>query len=205
MLSFLSTSVPKTDTASQNPIRTEDGKTEVHFLGNDPTTKYGLRVRVPPGTSIHEPPYHWHKYQSETFLVHSGVMRATLEGTEKTIPAGQTITIAPGLHHTFANGSTDENLIISTGLDPAERERDEAFFRNIYMYLEDCRKAKRCPNVAQIMLFLYFFDCYPGLPGPKVVSRPLSQVLVFILGVMIGKWLLGFKESYPEYYQRKAE
>lgn len=80
-----------------------------------------------------------------------------------------------------------------------ERERDEAFFRNLYCYLDDCRKAGREPHVVQLMLFLGFFDCYPALPGPKVVSWSLSQVLVFVVGVMVGKWLLGLKESYPEY------
>ena len=132
-------------------------------------------------------------------------MRATVEGSDQTIMAGQSVTILPGQHHTFVNPSETEPLVVSTGLDPVERERDEAFFRNLYCYSDDCRKVGREPNAAQLMLFLYFFDCYPALPGPKVVSRPLSQVLVFVVGVMVGKWLLGFKETYPEYYQRKVE
>ena len=132
-------------------------------------------------------------------------MRATLEGADQTINAGESITILPGQHHTFVNPSETEPLVVSTGLDPVERERDEAFFRNLYSYLDDCRTAEREPHVAQLMLFLYFFDCYPALPGPKVVARPLSQMLVFLVGIVVGKWLLGFRESYSEYYQRKAE
>ncbi|KAL8791991.1 MAG: hypothetical protein Q9195_005409 [Heterodermia aff. obscurata] len=197
MLSFLTTPLPKTLTATQNPLTTENGQTTIHFFANDPSAKYGMKTRVKPGFTIHVPPMHWHKHQTETFLIHSGAMRATLEGSDQTITAGESITIAPGLHHTFVNPSETEPLVVSTGLDPVERERDEAFFRNL--------KAGREPHVAQLMLFLHFFDCYPALPGPKRVSRPLSQVLVFVLGVVVGKWLLGFKESYSEYYQRKVE
>lgn len=132
-------------------------------------------------------------------------MRAVLDGSDKIIPAGQSVTIQPGLYHMFHNHSQTEDLVFSMGLDPMERERDEAFFRNLYSYLDDCRMAGKSPHIAQLWLFHYFFDCYPALPGPKVLSRPLSQVLVFVVGVMVGKWLLGFKASYPEYYQRKVE
>ncbi|KAG6986466.1 hypothetical protein G7Y79_00082g100820 [Physcia stellaris] len=205
MLSFLAPRLSKTPTATQNPLRTEDSQNAFHFFAADPSVEFAMKAHIKPGPTIHVPPYHWHKYQTETFLIHSGTMRATQEGSDKIIPAGQSITVEPGLYHTFYNNSMTENLSFSTGLDPMERERDEAFFRNIYSYLDDCRKAGKSPHIAQLMLFLYFFDCYPALPGPKSLSRPLSQVLVFVVGIMVGKLLLGFKESYPEYYQRKVE
>ena len=205
MLSILTTPIPRTRTATHNPLMTEDGQTSIHFFANDPSAKYGMKTRVKPGFTVHVPPMHWHKYQAETFLIHSGTMRATLEGSDQSITAGESITIAPGQRHTFINPSDTEPMVMSTGLDPVERERDEAFFRNLYCYLDDCRKAGRAPHVAQLMLFLYFFDCYPALPGPKAVSQPLSQVLVFVVGVVVGKWLLGFEETYPEYYQQKVE
>ena len=127
-------------------------------------------------------------------------MRATLEGSTQLIPVGSSITIAPGLYHTFVNDSATEEMEVSTGLDPAERERDEAFFRNLYGYLDDCRKAGMAPHVAQMCLFLWFFDCYLALPGPKWVGRPASRVLSFVVGVVLGKWVLGMRESYEEYY-----
>ena len=131
-------------------------------------------------------------------------MRATVEGSEKIIPVGQRVTIEPGIYHTFHNNSETEPLVFSTGLDPMERERDEAFFRNLYSYIDDCRKSERAPQVPQLCLFLHFFDCYLALPGPKLIMKPLSQALVFFIGVVIGKWLLGMKPSYPEYYKRAS-
>ena len=63
-------------------------------------------------------------------------MGATLERSDKIIPAGQSITIEPGLYHTFHNNSEIEPMVVSTGLDPAERDRVEAFFRNLYSKLQ---------------------------------------------------------------------
>lgn len=132
-------------------------------------------------------------------------MRATLEGKDHLFTAGQTLTIKQGLYHTFENNSDAEPLVVSIGLDHLERKRDEAFFRNLYSYLDDCRMAKRAPQLPQLCLFLYFFDCYLALPGPKVLMKPLRQVLVFVIGVVVGKWLLGFKETYPEYYKEASK
>ena len=61
------------------------------------------------------------------------------------------------------------------------------------------------PHIAQLCLFLYFIDCYPAFRGPKFVAKLVSQISVFILGVLIGKWLLGFKKSYPEYYRKEID
>ena len=189
--------------AHLDTITTEDGATSVQFLGNDPDALYAIQATVKPGNTIHKPPYHWHKYQIETFFINSGTFRVTLDGDQTDIPAGSTVTVEPGVHHTFANASETEPMVISVGLDPLERERDEAFFRNLYGYLDDCRVEGMTPNLAQMCLFLHFFDCYMALPGPKVIMHPLSELLVFILGVVVGKWMLGLRESYPEYYKEK--
>lgn len=156
MFSFLASHPPKTHTATHNPVETEDGQSSIHFFTNDPDSPYAMKAHVKPGFTIHVPPYHWHKYQSETFQINSGSMRATLEGSDTIIPAGDSITILPGQHHTFNNASDDEDLVISTGLDPMERERDEAFFRNLYSYLDDCRKEGVGPSLPQLMLFFAF-------------------------------------------------
>ena len=204
MLSFLARAPQKHSQAHLSNITTEDGATSVQFFANDPDSPYAMKATVKPGKTIHTPPYHWHKYQTETFLINSGTFRATLEGQEKDIPAGNSITIEPGVYHTFSNPSKTEPLVVSTGLDPAERERDEAFFRNLYCYVDDCRKEGMAPNIAQLCLFLHFFDCYLALPGPKVIMKPFSQLMVMVLGVVLGKWVLGFRESYTEYYKKKG-
>ena len=205
MLSFLARSPAKSPQAHVDTIHTEDGQTAIKFFTNDSKAEYGMKLQAKAGATIHVPPYHWHKYQTETFLVHSGTMRVTLEGQDRLIPAGRSTTIEPGLYHTFANDSDTEQLVVSIGLDPLERDRDEAFFRNLYCYLDDCQKTGMAPNLAQLCLFLYFFDCFLAIPGPRFAARPFSQALVFVLGVAIGKWLLGFKESYPEYYKKQTQ
>jgi hypothetical protein len=43
-----------------------------------------------------------------------------------------------------------------------------------------------------------------GLPGPRFISKPLGIVLNFIGGVVIGKWLFGYRDSYSEYYKPKS-
>ena len=199
MLSF-NAQPPRTRQSHLRTISTEDGRTRVEFLSSDPTSTYSMRTVVPPGPTIHAPPYHWHKYQTETFKVESGIFLANIEGQEQAITAGNTYSVEPGVYHTFSNGSPDADLVIWTGLDPQERERDEAFFRNLYGYLDDCRKAGMQPSLCQICLWLHLFDCYLALPGPRRLAMWVSQWLVWTLGVVVGKWLLGMKESYPEYY-----
>ncbi|KAL9105015.1 MAG: hypothetical protein Q9163_000112 [Psora crenata] len=205
MLSFLARMPPRTSQAHLRTIHTEDGENAVEFLVDDDKADYGMKSWSKPGPTILDPPYHWHKYQTERFLVHSGTMRSTLEGQDKLISAGETIVIKPGLYHTYRNNSDTEQLIVSTGLDPSAHERDEAFFRNLYCYLDDCRKADMAPHIAQVCLFLYLFDCYLAIPGPRSIAKPLSQALVFLLGVVVGKWLLGYKEIYPEYYKSNSQ
>lgn len=201
MLSFLNRQPPRTKQSHLTTISTEDGRTRSEFFANDPTSTYAMRTTLHPGPTIHTPPYHWHKYQIESFTVESGIQRATLEGKVIDTTAGNTLTIEPGAYHTFDNGSPDQDLVTCLGLDPLERVRDEAFFRNIYCYSNDCRKAGWKPNVCQMCLFLHFFDCYLALPGPRKLAMWVSEWLVWILGVVVGKGLLGMRETYPEYWE----
>lgn len=64
---------------------------------------------------------------------------------------------------------------------------------------------KQAPSIFQIMLWLWMFDCYVALPGPKWLGVPVSQGLVFVLGVVVGKWMLGYRESYEEYFAGDIE
>lgn len=181
-------------------IYTEDGSTETEFLAEDSTSPHVLRSRQRPGASIHDPPYHWHKFQTECFTVESGTFVATLDGEEQTFKPGQKCIIQPGRYHTFKNGSQDEDLVFLIHFTPQERDRDEAFFRNIYSYLEDCRRAGMSPSICQLCLWMLIFDCYLALPGPRKLAMWFSPWLMWFLGVVIGQGLLGMKESYPEYY-----
>ena len=62
--------------------------------------------------------------------------------------------------------------------------------------------------MCQVMLFLWMFDCYVALPGGESwmwVMKPISELMVWVLGVVFGKWVMGFQESYPEYWDGDVE
>lgn len=112
------------------------------------------------------------------------------------------MTILPELYHTFAfDTSLDEDLSIKIWAEPEEGASDK-FFRNLFSYLDDCRKAKSPPNTFQLLLFLHSGETYLVLPQlPKFLGKFISQrVLGYVGGKVIGEKLLGFKESYPEYW-----
>lgn len=48
-------------------------------------------------------------------------------------------------------------------------------------------------------------DTFLALPGPKLVAKPLAVFVHFIGGVVIGKWLLGYSDSYSEYSHQEVD
>jgi hypothetical protein len=53
----------------------------------------------------------------------------------------------------------------------------------------------------QVLLFNWVGGVVLALPGPAIIAKPLGIALNFIGGLLLGKYLLGYKESYPEYYK----
>jgi hypothetical protein len=47
-------------------------------------------------------------------------------------------------------------------------------------------------------------DVILALPGPKFIAKTLGVMLNFFGGLVIGKWLLGYTEYYPEYSHAKT-
>jgi hypothetical protein len=37
-------------------------------------------------------------------------------------------------------------------------------------------------------------------PGPDAISKPLGVLWNFLGGLVVGKWILGYSDSYPEYF-----
>ena len=144
------------------------------------------------------PPPHWHALQDETFHVVSGRMVVTVSGRQKVVGAENSVYIPQCEYHTFANASTNESLIVDVKLKPDNRLRDERFFRNAYGYLDDVTRSGRSPSPFQALLFLWSADVIPAFPGPKLVMAPLSKFLGWFGGVVVGKWILGYREWYPE-------
>lgn len=48
---------------------------------------------------------------------------------------------------------------------------------------------------------VYICPIADRLGVPKYIARPVCTALSWFVAIPVGKWLLGFKGSYPEYYR----
>lgn len=212
MLSFLRAQIPpRTNNAANNPIVYENGRSSVTF--HRPNSDYIMTHRIPPtttehGASITEPPHHYHVYQDEFFRVQSGTGKF-YRGFDKepcavlsSDPGAKTTAfIKAGQFHRFENASKTEDLVVDIHLAPESYENEQRFFRNFFGYLNDCRNAKVAPSLFQLLVFLASADTPVAIPMPtdwlaRLVSRGFTS-----LGALWGRWVLGYKQNYPEYYE----
>lgn len=219
MLSFLrGTSPPRTNNAANNPILYENGRSSVTF--RKPGSDYLMTHVIPPadnkddgGVSIITPPFHYHLHQDEYFRVQKGtghfylgvdptpfaVLSSSSDINKRTTTT--TTTIPRGRYHRFENASPAEDLVVDIHLAPEAYEAEQRFFRNFFGYLDDCKRARATPSVFQLFVFLESADTPLAVPLPweglgKVVSRILLTTVAFW-----GKWVLGYRDSYAEYYE----
>ncbi|KDQ15472.1 hypothetical protein BOTBODRAFT_31796 [Botryobasidium botryosum FD-172 SS1] len=209
MFSRFASHPSRTHTASLNPIPLGDGSMQLEF-SQSPSERYIIIEHLPPfipsqPETHFTPPYHWHSVQEETFWVRKGTMLATLEGRERVIPEGGSITIPMQAFHTFRNASDTERASIEIGLNPSTRAKDECFFRNAHSYLEDCKKANMQPNILQLLLMFHENNVIMALPGPKFIAKPLGVLMNWIGGVVLGKWLMGYSHTYKEYFHPETQ
>ncbi len=61
--------------------------------------------------SLSRPPAHYHPYQEERFEVLSGTLRVLVGGEERTLKAGEVLTVAPGTPHEMWNGREGETRV----------------------------------------------------------------------------------------------
>lgn len=202
MLSFLCRRSPRTVTCHREIIYGENGRGSLAFYSADDARL--MRATIPPHgypKSIFEPPLHFHPEQTEAFTVVSGTMRVYKNSSGwAVLGAGDSATIPKRELHRFENASRKTPLVFDVQLDPA-LPSDEAFFRNAYSYAGDCREQHISPNIFQSALFLYEGKTIPGLPYlPRWLADSFMVSVLWLLGVFIGKWTLGFQGSYKEYY-----
>ena len=215
MLSFLAQSVPRTETAHQNPLISREGVAVTHFLTPEKTDEAFLMRQTYKIDKLKEfmkkyrkysfaPPYHFHWDQSETFVIEKGSMVVKVDGKEQTFYAKDgPLKIEAGAYHTFDIGlSTNEDLVMKVNSQPEIGATDEKFFRNLFSYLDDCHKAGMKPSLFQMLLFIHDADASLAIGSvPSGVGRFVGKwVLGYIGGKVIGEKLLGYKSSYEEYY-----
>ena len=173
--------------------------------------------RLPPQspknpTSMLQPPFHFHIHQTEHFSLRSGTAHFYLGlsplpfTTLSLLPsAPKTAFIPAGHYHRFKNASDTEELVIDIQLSPEAYEDEQRFFRNFFGYLEDCRKGRVEPSLFQLLVFLHAADTplavpVPWLLGGELAGRLVSRVIL-VVGAVWGRWVLGYRGSYGEYYE----
>ncbi|CAN8097812.1 unnamed protein product [Discula destructiva] len=212
MLAFLrGVNPPRTKTADHNPVIYDGGRSSVTF--REPDSEYCMTHKISPetaesGLSILTPPFHYHIHQDEHFRVTSGTGAFYLGLGPKPFtvlssePGQQsTTTIKAGRYHRFENASKTEDLIVDIKLAPEAYDSEQRFFRNFFGYLDDCKKARAAPSFFQLLVFLHSADTPLAVPLPweglgKIASRVLLTATNFW-----GTWILGYKDSYSEYYE----
>lgn len=82
------------------------------------------------------------------------------------ILAGQTTEPGQYHEHSFAGVSTVDPSQVATLSDvtSVEDKADEAFFRNLYSYLDDCEKHKKRLSPFQMLMFMTAADTRLTLP-----------------------------------------
>lgn len=213
MLSILrAPTPPRRNTASLTTISYEDGKSSQTFYS--PNEPYLMLHVISNNKSFLNPPLHLHLYQKEDFLVESGTgiwyqPTAKNPAQRRVVKtAGDPpISLPEGTCHRFENASATEPLVVKIRVNPPALNavKEEQFFRNFFGYLDDCRVNGTEPSIFQLELFLCTADVPLAIPcpGPDAVKWWVSRIVMWILGVIIGEWMLGYKRSYPEYYSGK--
>jgi mannose-6-phosphate isomerase-like protein (cupin superfamily) len=165
------------------------------------------------GPSIIQPPFHYHIYQTEHFQVIQGTANMYFGLSPKpsavlsSTGGRSSASLGPNRYHRFENASSTETLKINIQLDPEDYENECRFFRNFFGYLDDCKRSKTEPSPFQLFVFLQSADTPLAIPMPfglEGLGVWVSWVLMVAVA-FVGKQLLGYKESYPEYYDEEQE
>lgn len=75
---------------------------------------------------------------------------------------------------------------------------------NVWGYRHDLKQAGMDRSIFQALLFMHHGGIVMALPGHHVISVALGVLLNYIGGVLIGKMLLGYRGSYPEYSHERS-
>ena len=167
---------------------------EEHYISTHPKAQGGK------AGSQSGPGLHLHLKQDEYFKVVEGKLGVSIDGKDHYLTPESPEAIVPaGSVHRFwpeEGGGQTGNLIIKVRVDKYPGGFDERFMRNMLSYIADCEKANTSPSLFQIILFGYAHDICLAFPLPRAILQPLH----WFLGYVVASRLLGYQESYPEYY-----
>ncbi|KAI1426167.1 hypothetical protein F5Y12DRAFT_794628 [Xylaria sp. FL1777] len=185
------------DAALYEFIAHEDGRflvKETHFADNK-LVRNGLSG----------PPLHIHIGQTEYFKVLQGTLSVVKNEKLYTLTKDDGIfQITPGSRHRFwAHPSIkdgNENLEFHVWAEPDDSDRGftENYLRNALGYLRDCQQQGLQPSIFQMALLGWLSDTI-FVAFPFYVPIWLLNLTQNFLGHVVGRGLLGYKATYPEY------
>lgn len=127
----------------------------------------------------------------------------------------QPVRIPARARHTFKVDDTHEGpctIEISTYTSPKSPSNEpeafganSKFFRNIYSYLDDCYTQNVSPSLPQLLLMLDSAEISMAFPGPSWLAHPVSYAFGVAIGRWFGGYVLGYKASYPEYWDGRKD
>jgi quercetin dioxygenase-like cupin family protein len=139
------------------------------------------------------PPEHVHPHSEERFEVLRGTLRARVAGVERTVSAGEALTVSAGTLHTWWNVGAEE-VAVRVQLTPAGRM--EMFLETIYALAAAGRtNRKGVPHFLQLAVFApAYFDTNHIVRPPMAIQRVVFGVVAPLAR------LLGYRPDYPYPY-----
>lgn len=135
-------------------------------------------------------PLHKHLKCEERFGVVHGKLGVVLDGRQRVLGPGESVTIPPGTPHTFWNAGDGEMRFITDVRPPGGLQ---TYWETVFGLAQDGRvNANGLPNLLQLAVVAPLADSYD--PRTPVA---VTKALVAVLGG-IGR-LLGYKARYPKY------
>ncbi|MCW3017331.1 MAG: Cupin 2, conserved barrel [Solirubrobacterales bacterium] len=173
----------------ENPATRETGR--ILTGAGDTSGRYmQSETRVRPGGAV--PVVHRHPELTERFEVLEGELTVRLDGTTRTLQAGEQVTIPPGAAHHYANTS-DQDVVFRFDAWPAARF--EAVVLTMFcLGMEGRTDDKGAPSPLQMAVILDEFDEVLQVVGPP---RWLQRLLIPVLA-RLGR-ARGLRATYPHH------
>jgi quercetin dioxygenase-like cupin family protein len=135
----------------------------------------GMNFILPPGSV--SPPPHRHPTQTESFKVVDGPIELMVDGKWRTLQAGETASVPPGVVHTFRNRSSETVTIHSTH---APAGRFEQFIEQISKLLPargiKSGKDPRIPIYLSMVMLEYPETIRPGRDRERFAISAMASL-----------------------------
>jgi quercetin dioxygenase-like cupin family protein len=149
---------------------------EVTAAAGDSTGEFvEMQFTLPPGCV--PPPPHVHPRPTEEYEVIDGALEVMIDGTWRTLTAGQSASVAPGVLHTFRNRS-GAPVRVRNVHRPAERFED--YIEHIYRLMRargiTSARSLRAPVYLSMLMLEYPETLAPARLRERAALRALARL-----------------------------